>query len=104
MTDDELANAIYMISAPGHIAIQTAAKERIRWLSRRLTEKPRAAVPDGYKLVPTRITGSIMKAIMNAIEDREKFDQQLSHAATVAWDDALAAAPPQPGDAQGGEG
>lgn len=47
MTDDALANAIYLISAPGHIAIQTAAKERIRWLSRQLYAQPqRPPVPD----------------------------------------------------------
>lgn len=34
MTDDELANAQFMVS--GDIRMQTAVKDRIRWLSRRL--------------------------------------------------------------------
>ena len=34
LTDDELANAQYMVA--GDIRLQAAVKDRIRWLSRRL--------------------------------------------------------------------
>lgn len=36
MTDDELANAQFL--ARGHLELQTAVKDRIRWLSRRLAK------------------------------------------------------------------
>jgi len=38
LTDDELANELFLAPSPGNIAMQTAAKERIRWLSRQLSK------------------------------------------------------------------
>ena len=38
MTDDELANEIFMALPPGAAGIGQAAKDRIRWLSRKLVE------------------------------------------------------------------
>lgn len=46
MTDDELANAVFMQPSIDYL---TAAKERIRWLSRQLYAQPqRPAVPDEF--------------------------------------------------------
>ncbi|KXS55027.1 MAG: hypothetical protein AWU57_623 [Marinobacter sp. T13-3] len=49
MTDDELANTVYLDPNIGNL---TAAKERIRWLSRRLadaTNTPATPVPEGLR-------------------------------------------------------
>lgn len=74
-TDDELANEVFMhdhrnedimalhrAGKPTSIAILTAAKERIRWLSRHLKKtlaelkvKPAIEVPEGWMMVPKDI-------------------------------------------------
>jgi|GEM_PF-6215477 len=68
LTDDELANGVFLYGGAGGdgksgIAWLTSAKERIRWLSRRLAEAeaaPQVAVPEGWKLArsgPVTING-----------------------------------------------
>lgn len=63
MTDDELANAVYLLAphtSLGSIPYLTAAKERIRWLSRRLADR-RVALPIGDQVqeVANRVCGHV---------------------------------------------
>lgn len=80
LTDDELANAVFMhdhrnldlaailAGEPSSIALLTAAKERIRWLSRMLAHPPAPAVPDGYALVPVEPTNGMLAAWLSPLE------------------------------------
>lgn len=82
MTDDELANGVFMhgneplnIEAlmsgkPGYhppIAWLTAAKDRIRWLSRLagVNQQAGSGVPEGWRLVPIEPTEEMAKAARN---------------------------------------
>lgn len=58
MTDDEIANAVYLDPSLGHL---TAAKERIRWLSRRLVEATSGEIsaPIGDRSVGDTMTGYV---------------------------------------------
>lgn len=107
LTDDELANAVFMHgnempdfqrvlagTAKMPIVYLTAAKDRIRWLSRALAgatanhnEQSLNMVPDGYVVVPVEPTPEMIAAV--AKYDREYF--QPSWVGT--WREFLAAAP-----------
>ena len=86
-TDDELANAVFMHDhrsfdivatmrgEPGSIVLLTAAKDRIRWLSRsldkalaRLNGAPvqQVSVPDGFVLADKKALGTVLQALVNA--------------------------------------
>jgi hypothetical protein len=74
LTDDEMANAVFLNNSD--IATLTAAKDRIRWLSRQLCEAQRllregdAAVPSTDRAAPLPRDHFIAQAIDEASEDR----------------------------------
>lgn len=109
MTDDELANAVFMhgdgpfdleeclASKPGYhppIAYLTAAKDRIRWLSRKLDAALAAApsVPSGMKLVPIEPTPEMIAAMVADADTAFLCTDHHEHVAS-AYRAALAAAP-----------
>lgn len=111
LTDDELANAVFMHGnerqtmaeliggATPAIAYLTAAKDRIRWLSRALAAaeslsaqpSPAASVPAGWKLVPIEPTWSMRNDGREFLIDGiEKEPERLAY---FLWKTMINAAP-----------